>query len=748
MANNRLTWNNVAAPNFSGISDSYKAFSQLLGNAVQGGENMLGVFRDARQNAADNAIMQRMLSAEQYNPAAILGSDGSAASREVLGLVNNQADTLLKRQVVRDTHNQNQLDWGFTNSGREQLIENSGALNAAQLAAAGGDMSGYKGINVRADILNDYLSRGSTLASQALNRDSTRQSMAHSDYTHKRQIRADQLTDQTQRMYADLRKNGFDFDTWDAYISSRPDIPPEVANAAYAEISRLVGAGAPATGGGGGGGMLSRDELHARQRNAESANNPNARSNKGAFGLMQLMPPTAREWEARLGFPPGSTDRDPAINEQVGRAYQDHLLERYDGNQLHSLVAYNWGMGNADKWLKNGGNIDELPAETRGYVRKILGDSAGAQSGVRGRPASAGTRFSEQLDTMTQQAADSATGITGKYIGALSKDNSVAAAAKAVMEAGTLGEGVEYSQVFRNIERVMDTARRAGNRNVTPAIAAEIVERNIRSTGLLDMAADIVNPLRWFGRNGSMGTDLRLDTDRTEADINDVGAGTVQARLRQMFDREQDQARLTAADEAADAAAERLRTAVMQSQRRPGIAQHIPRLQQDYQRALDRATRLRGGGPGSDKALSDFITGMENTTGPVNEDIFGNRTSRAIEEAAAAPVDAARTQLPRNTPSVVPAEQIAEFVPEVVPGGAVENLINSGRPVSKATLEYHLAVDQSVVAQGLKDIVRSPVVWNNLLADYLLERPVRGAVQLWNDLPANRNYMPRRPEER
>jgi soluble lytic murein transglycosylase-like protein len=91
----------------------------------------------------------------------------------------------------------------------------------------------------------------------------------------------------------------------------------------------------------------------------ESGFDPRARSPKGAQGLMQLMPATARRYGVRDPY-------DPWDNLRGGTAHLRDLLDAYDGDLTLTLAAYNAGAGAVKRY----GGVPPY-RETRNYVAKI-----------------------------------------------------------------------------------------------------------------------------------------------------------------------------------------------------------------------------------------------------------------------------------------------------------------------------------------------------------------------------------------
>lgn len=106
-----------------------------------------------------------------------------------------------------------------------------------------------------------------------------------------------------------------------------------------------------------------------------------------AYGLGQIKGTTwTKEIAPELGFAPTDIN-DPVKNIQGSAYYFAKLLRKYNGDYERSLMAYNWGPGNVDKW---DGDWNKVPDETIGYLTEITNGSAQipqlASTGARSTP--------------------------------------------------------------------------------------------------------------------------------------------------------------------------------------------------------------------------------------------------------------------------------------------------------------------------------------------------------------------------
>lgn len=114
--------------------------------------------------------------------------------------------------------------------------------------------------------------------------------------------------------------------------------------------------------------VVAFDRIAAITVQSESGGNPNAVSPKGARGLMQVMPATARD----PGYGIRPSNGSQADDVRVGREYLAKMQQEFGGDMSKVWSAYNAGPGRTQKAIDRYGDdwLRYMPAETQNYVRK------------------------------------------------------------------------------------------------------------------------------------------------------------------------------------------------------------------------------------------------------------------------------------------------------------------------------------------------------------------------------------------
>lgn len=532
------TWRPVDAPNFGGAISGIQTSHQMVGQSLNGLGNLLSGIQARRDTANDNQVLQNILQysdPEAYRAALASGDvyggvDRNRLSAGVLQALGSRTSALQSERAndlgyKSSLYNQNRTE--SINALRDAAAPGVGALLAAE--ASGQQPMVQSALGKYANALSALpledqvsLATGRRAASQhAL-------SQAKGTYD----LEQLQINDTTRReansAISQLLQESVDPSTAMSAVHRlskglNGDGRVALADAASKAFPGLFSSATGSAAAGGGGrpaaGTFDRDALHAAQMKQESLNNPTARSNKGAYGLMQLMPATAREWEKKLGLPSGSTDTNPAANEQVGRAYMDHLIQRYGGNTADALAAYNWGMGNVDRWIKNGRNMAALPKETRDYLTKILPQNAAAS------PAQLADSAQQLTDQILRRYTQNNVNGNPNQIRDLEGDtSSVSQVAKRLFEDKELGSRYSQDAIASMLNDVMQRGK------VNAAQGGQILSDSLRDRSLTSRLLSVANPLNLVaqyanGRDiGSLlsprGVDSRVVEDRIR-ELND-----------------------------------------------------------------------------------------------------------------------------------------------------------------------------------------------------------------------------------
>jgi soluble lytic murein transglycosylase len=130
----------------------------------------------------------------------------------------------------------------------------------------------------------------------------------------------------------------------------------------------------------------------------ETEFDPDAVSNAGARGMMQMMPSSAQLAASRSGLPyrPNELLADPNYNIQLGMVEYSGNLANWSGSLVLSIASYNAGPGNVKRWLAANGDpragtdpidwIEEIPFnETRNYVQRVLENAQIYRNRLAGR---------------------------------------------------------------------------------------------------------------------------------------------------------------------------------------------------------------------------------------------------------------------------------------------------------------------------------------------------------------------------
>jgi hypothetical protein len=131
-------------------------------------------------------------------------------------------------------------------------------------------------------------------------------------------------------------------------------------------------------------GFTLEPELMYAFMHQESMFNENAKSHKGAMGLMQIMPSTAKFISTNKQVKRNNANilKIPEINLEVGQQYIEYLLKlkSVDSNLIYLTAAYNGGPGNLKKWQETINHLNDplffmesIPSrETRWFIEKVL----------------------------------------------------------------------------------------------------------------------------------------------------------------------------------------------------------------------------------------------------------------------------------------------------------------------------------------------------------------------------------------
>ena len=309
-------------------------------------------FNDARYGRNNTAVALMSRLGLKFRT----GADGQL---DTMNMSLDLADAI-KRQRNAQTRRMIGSQFGISDAALPMFMQGSGALRA-DMADAGKHGAV---INDRGIATGTRLARKGVIAAQMLERGQMAAGgavAAASEPALDRAIGAGQQLIDGSRTFSSTVRDGFK-----PAAEKIERGAARIAEAAHA----MVEGRADAMGAGSGGG---RRSLAQRIEQLGENSRQDQVSPKGAVGVMQVMPGTARTQAARMGIPfdEHRYRTDAAYNRAIGQSYLEWLRRRYKGDEVLTTAAYNAGEGRIDQWIKQFGDPRKGQISDRDFWSRI-----------------------------------------------------------------------------------------------------------------------------------------------------------------------------------------------------------------------------------------------------------------------------------------------------------------------------------------------------------------------------------------
>ena len=670
----RLTWDNVAPPNFSGVADSYRVMSQLLGNATQSGMDMLNTYKGANAEAADRAILQRMVGIQdptQFDPNTVIGPDGSRASLATIRGVGDYAGTLLDRAVKKDDRDFTQYGRNRVVEGNQVLDQNADTINSARsLAAAGNTRAALATLSqipgLRPDQFAGVLGDVDQLATRSLGRDVTSQGLTENRYAFGRQIGNDNTSDQATAVINQvLRTAATPADARIALENMSGDLDPQTFTKAmqglggfgYGNIYAPVGggggsAGGPASGASGaplpsaGSQWASAVGLMKNESGGNYAAQNNAVGSggkRGHFGALQFGQDRLADAKNAGVIP---QDMTPEQFRTSGKDVQDKVadwhfsdidaqaqrmgLDKFYGQNVGGVtinrdsirgMAHLGGINGVQRFITSGGKSN--PADENGTKLSDYGQRFGGQAPAlpTGPEANFSARMVDRaLDERVGQ--NNATGISSNYAELASDNRDANQVVESLRGEGGPFAGANRGVLLDYINYIVNNS----NGRINPAIASEILSRNTekaddRLTRATSIIGDVIGAP--FGRKPktvNLTKDVRINDANVYAAMEDYLSGRTSQRTLSNESMGAMAQVTQAAQSKYQSALQQYQAILLDAQTRPGAAANVPRYRQALEQAAAELEKVQTQVAQNENWRPQFNqTRTERSSSPVNE---------------------------------------------------------------------------------------------------------------------------------